>query len=117
MRRTWAPRSGRGRREPPARCTFTFQLARTIVPAGGRALGVQAIDGVHVEFRDARASQRELGEARRDGFTGKLAIHPDQVAAINAAFTPTEAEFAHARRIVAAFAPPGVREWRVSTGR
>ena len=43
-------------------------------------------------------------QARRDGFSGKLAIHPDQIAAINAAFAPTDAEREHAQRVVAAFA-------------
>ena len=53
--------------------------------------------------------QRELESARRDGFSGKLAIHPDQIGAINAAFAPTAAEREHARRVVAAFAAaPGV---------
>jgi len=65
---------------------------------------VQAIDGVHTDFRDGEGLQRELAAARRDGFTGKLAIHPDQLAAINGAFTPTEAECWQARRVVAAFA-------------
>jgi citrate lyase subunit beta/citryl-CoA lyase len=57
-----------------------------------------------VNFRDAPGLQREAADARRDGFTGKLAIHPDQIEAIHAAFSPTEAELARARRIVAAFA-------------
>jgi citrate lyase subunit beta / citryl-CoA lyase len=62
---------------------------------------------VHVDFRDAAGFARQLEQARRDGFSGKLAIHPDQVAPINAAFTPTEAERAHALRVVAAFAAAG----------
>jgi citrate lyase subunit beta/citryl-CoA lyase len=65
---------------------------------------VQAIDGVHTDLRDREGLQRELASARRDGFTGKLAIHPDQLAAINGAFTPTQDECRHARRVVAAFA-------------
>jgi citrate lyase subunit beta/citryl-CoA lyase len=84
--------------------TFTFQLARTTCLLTAAALGVQAIDGVHADFRDAQGLQRELESARRDGFTGKLAIHPEQIAAINAAFTPTEAECEQAQRVVAAFA-------------
>jgi len=87
--------------------TFTFALARTTCLLAAGALGVQAIDGVHVDFRDAAGLERSLAEARRDGFSGKLAIHPDQVAPINAAFTPTEAERQHARRVVAAFAAAG----------
>jgi citrate lyase subunit beta / citryl-CoA lyase len=87
--------------------TFTFALARTTCLLAASALGVQAIDGVHVDFRDVAGLERSLAEARRDGFSGKLAIHPDQVAPINAAFTPTEAERQHARRVVAAFAAAG----------
>jgi citrate lyase subunit beta/citryl-CoA lyase len=87
--------------------TFTFALARTTCLLTAAALGVQAIDGVHVDFRDAAGLGRALAEARRDGFSGKLAIHPDQVAPINAAFTPSEAERQHARRVIAAFAAAG----------
>jgi citrate lyase subunit beta/citryl-CoA lyase len=84
--------------------TFTFQLARTHCLLAAAALGVQAIDGVCTDFRDAARLQHELDAARRDGFSGKLAIHPDQIAAINAAFAPTDAEREHALRVVAAFA-------------
>jgi citrate lyase subunit beta / citryl-CoA lyase len=97
----------RGRRESTGGLTFTFQLARTMCLLGAAALGVQAVDGVQIDFRDAQALEASLGEARRDGFSGKLAIHPDQVAAINTAFTPSEAELEHARRVVAAFAAAG----------
>jgi citrate lyase subunit beta/citryl-CoA lyase len=93
-----------GKRDSTGALTFTFQLARTTCLLAAAALGVQAIDGVHIDFRDADGLKRELDAARRDGFTGKLAIHPDQIAAINAAFTPTAAECEHARRVVAAFA-------------
>jgi citrate lyase subunit beta/citryl-CoA lyase len=84
--------------------TFTFQLARATCLLTAAALGVQAIDGVHTDFRDAGGLKRELTAARRDGFTGKLAIHPDQIAAINETFTPSEAECLQARRVVGAFA-------------
>ena len=87
--------------------TFTFALARTTCLLAAAALGVQAIDGVQVDFRDAAGLSRALAEARRDGFSGKLAIHPDQVAPINAAFTPTEEERQHAQRVLAAFAAAG----------
>lgn len=84
--------------------TFTFQLARAHCLLAAAALGAQAIDGVCTDFRDPARLQHELEAARRDGFSGKLAIHPDQIAAINAAFAPTDAEREHARRVVAAFA-------------
>ncbi len=96
-----------GRRDASGALTFTFQLARSACLLTAAALGVQAIDSVHVDFRDSQGLARELADARRDGFSGKLAIHPDQVSAINAAFAPTAAECAQARRIVAAFASAG----------
>jgi citrate lyase subunit beta/citryl-CoA lyase len=95
------------RRDANGVLTFTFQLARSSCLLAAAALGVQAIDGVYVDFKDPNGLARELQEARRDGFSGKLAIHPDQVVPINAAFTPTEAEREHARRVVAAFAGSG----------
>lgn len=89
--------------------TFTFRLARSLCLIAAAAASVQAIDGVHADFRDHASLEREVAQARRDGFTGKLAIHPDQVGIINTAFTPTPAEIEHARRIVQAFAAtPGV---------
>lgn len=84
--------------------TPPFQVARTSCLLTAAALGVQAIDGVHVDFRNREGLARELDSARREGFTGKLAIHPNQIDAINTAFLPTEAEIARARRIIAAFA-------------
>jgi len=91
-------------RDDSGALTFTFQLARAHCLLAAAALGVQAIDGVCTDFRDAARLQHELDAARRDGFSGKLAIHPDQIAAINAAFAPTDAEREHALRVVAAFA-------------
>ena len=91
-------------RDATGALTFTFQLARTHCLLAAAALGVQAIDTVCTDFRDPARLQHELDAARRDGFSGKLAIHPDQIAAINAAFAPTAAEREHAQRVVAAFA-------------
>lgn len=84
--------------------TPVFEHARSQCLLAAAAAGVPSIDGVHAEFRDREGLERALARARRDGFSGKLAIHPDQVEPINAAFTPTEAELTRARRIVAAFA-------------
>jgi citrate lyase subunit beta / citryl-CoA lyase len=84
--------------------TPVFQLARSLCLVAAAAAGVQAVDGVHADFRDTAGLTRDAARARRDGFTAKLAIHPDQVPVINAAFTPTAAEVERARRIVAAFA-------------
>ena len=96
-----------GKRTAAGELTFTFQLARTTCLLVAAALQVPAIDTVRTDFRDAAGLARELEEARRDGFGGKLAIHPDQVAAINTAFIPTAAERAHAERVVAAFRAAG----------
>src|SRR5258707_10837498 len=81
-----------------------YQLARSLCLAGAAAAQVQAIDTVYIDFRNDAGVRRECEEARRDGFTGKMAIHPAQVQAINAAFTPTSEALATARAIVAAFA-------------
>jgi citrate lyase subunit beta/citryl-CoA lyase len=94
----------RSRHDEAGALTFTFQLARSSCLLAAASLGIQAIDGVHTDFRDLAGLLRELASARRDGFSGKLAIHPDQIAPINAAFSPTPAEREHAQRVVAAFA-------------
>ena len=82
---------------------FTYQLARSLCLAGAVAAGVQPIDGIFADFRDLEGLKRDAEAARRDGFTGKLAIHPGQVDVINAAFTPSSEEVAHAEAVVAAF--------------
>ena len=82
---------------------FTFRLARSLCLAGAAAAGVQPVDGVFADFKDEEALKREAEAARREGFTGKLAIHPAQVAVINAAFTPSPDDVTHAEAVVAAF--------------
>jgi citrate lyase subunit beta / citryl-CoA lyase len=81
-----------------------YRLARTLCLAGAAAARVDAIDTVYVDFRDDAGLRRECEEARRDGFTAKMAIHPRQVLPINELFTPTPEALATARAIVAAFA-------------
>jgi citrate lyase subunit beta/citryl-CoA lyase len=69
---------------------------------------VAPIETVYPNFKDLDGLAAYAGRARRDGFTGMMAIHPAQVPIINDAFTPSEAEVAHARDVVAAFeANPG----------
>ena len=92
-----------GKTEADGSLTPVFELARSLCLIAAAAAGVQAIDGVHADFRDRAGLEREVARARRDGFRAKLAIHPDQVPVINAAFSPTAAEVEHARRVVAAF--------------
>jgi citrate lyase subunit beta / citryl-CoA lyase len=81
-----------------------YQLARSLCLAGAAAAQVQAIDTVYVDFRNEAGLRRECEEARRDGFTGKLAIHPAQVAVINEVFTPTADAIKRAEAVIAAFA-------------
>ena len=83
--------------------TFPYQLARAQCLFAASAAEVLAIDTVYTDFRDPEGLERDCRRSRRDGFVGRLAIHPDQVATINRAYAPSEAEIAHARKIVAAF--------------
>lgn len=94
-------------RDEEGRWLPTYQLARSLVLAGAAAAGVQAIDTVYTNFRDPAGLRESCRHARRDGFTGKLAIHPDQVAIINEAFTPDEDECRWAREVLAAFEAGG----------
>src|SRR6185436_1128324 len=82
---------------------LTYKLARSLCLAGAAAAGVQPVDGIFADFKDSKGLRLEAEAAAREGFTGKLAIHPDQVAIINAAFSPSKDEIAHATAIVAAF--------------
>jgi citrate lyase subunit beta / citryl-CoA lyase len=91
-------------RNADGRLLDVYRLARALCLAGAAAAQVQAIDTVAVDFRDLAALRRESEEARRDGFTGKMAIHPAQVAVINEVFTPTPEQIAEARAVIAAFA-------------
>lgn len=89
--------------------TPPYQLARSLCLFAAHGADVPAIDTIHADFRDTEGLEASCTEARRDGFTGKLAIHPAQVETINRAFTPSGEEVARARRIVALFeANPGV---------
>src|SRR5579884_876208 len=83
--------------------SFTFRLARSLCLAGAVAAGVQPVDGVFADFRNEKGLRAEAEAARREGFAGKLAIHPDQVPVINAAFTPSDDDVRHAEEVVAAF--------------
>lgn len=81
-----------------------YRLARSLCLAGAVAASVQAIDTVYVDFRDDAGLRRETEEARRDGFTAKMAIHPAQIPIINDVFTPAPTAIAQARAVIAAFA-------------
>jgi citrate lyase subunit beta/citryl-CoA lyase len=81
-----------------------YRLARDLTLFTAAAAGVPAIDTVFVNFRDEEGLVQECRAAARDGFTGKMAIHPGQVAIMNEAFTPSAAEIAQSQEIVALFA-------------
>ena len=80
-----------------------YALARSMCLFAAAAATLPAIDTVFTDFKDHAGLERYASNARRDGFEGMLAIHPDQVAIINAAFVPTEAEIERAGRIVGLF--------------
>lgn len=94
-------------RDEHGRYTDVFRLARAVTILAASAVEVAAVDTVFVNFRDADGLQRECAEAARDGFTAKMAIHPDQVPVINAAFTPSAEAVRDAEAIVRAFAEAG----------
>jgi citrate lyase subunit beta/citryl-CoA lyase len=91
-------------RDNDGRFLDPYRLARAICLTAAAAAKVDAVDTVYVDFRNEVGLRRECEEARRDGFAGKLAIHPAQVDAINAIFSPSAEALAHAKAIVAAFA-------------
>ncbi|MBR0938849.1 CoA ester lyase [Bradyrhizobium jicamae] len=91
-------------KEPDGAWTFPYQVARAQCLFAAGAAGAAALDTLYADFRDQDGLAESCRIARRDGFVGKIAIHPDQVATINACFTPSDADLAHARRIVATFA-------------
>ncbi|HXQ83158.1 MAG TPA: CoA ester lyase [Xanthobacteraceae bacterium] len=91
-------------RDAQGRWLDPYRLARSLCLAGAAAATVPAIDTVYVDFRNSDGFRRECEEACRDGFLGKMAIHPAQVPIINEAFTPSAKAIEHARAIVEAFA-------------
>lgn len=84
--------------------THVFEMARSLCLLGAIKAGVMPIETVQPEFRDLEALETRARGVRAQGFRGMLAIHPAQIAPINAAFTPNVEELAHARAIVQAFA-------------
>jgi citrate lyase subunit beta / citryl-CoA lyase len=97
-----------GNRLPDGEFEFTYAYARSMCLLAAAAAGVAAIDTVDIEIRDGAAVERRARDSRRQGFAGKLAIHPAQVAPIHAAFSPSAAEVEWAGRVLAAFsASPG----------
>lgn len=93
-----------GNRDAAGGWTHTYRMVRSLCLLAAKAAEVEAIETVYVDFRDADGLRRACEAAAAEGFTGSVAIHPDQVDIINAAFMPGEAAVAHARRVIDAFA-------------
>jgi len=91
-------------READGRYTAPIETVRSLALFAAHAARVPAIETVYPDFRDLDGLAAYAARGARDGFTGMMAIHPDQIAVINRAFTPTETELAAARAIVDAFA-------------
>ena len=91
-------------RDEDGRFAFTYRMVRSLCLLAAKAAGVEPIDTLFADFRDTAGLEKYARTAQREGFTGMLAIHPDQVDPINAAFSPSAADVEHARRVVAAFA-------------
>jgi citrate lyase subunit beta/citryl-CoA lyase len=91
-------------RDAQGRFLDPYRLARVLCLAGAAAAGVPAIDTVYVDFRNSDGFRRECEDACRDGFLGKMAIHPAQVPIINEVFTPSAAALDRARAVVDTFA-------------
>lgn len=91
-------------RDESGEFAFTYRMVRSMCLMAAKAAGVEPIETLYADFRDADGLVASCAKAAREGFTGRIAIHPAQVAGINQAFTPSDAELAHARRVVDAFA-------------
>lgn len=92
-----------GNRDRDGNLTSPFRLVRDLCLMGAVSAEVAPIDSVYTNFRDLDGLKQECIEARQDGFVGKMAIHPAQVAVINDVFTPDADAIEKARRIVESF--------------
>ena len=107
---TWGPEDlsaelgAQANRDAAGHLTEPYRLARNICLYGAAAAKLPAIETVYVDFRNTEGLRRDTQDARRDGFAGRLAIHPAQVAVINEVFTPSPEQIAQAKTVVAAFA-------------
>ncbi len=93
-----------GNRDADGQWAFTYRMARSLTLLAAHASGVAAIDTLYADFRDEEGLFRDCRASRSEGFSGRLAIHPAQVAVINEAFLPSAEEITHAHRVLAAFA-------------
>ena len=107
---TWGPEDlsaelgAEANRDQQGELTEPYRLARSVCLYAAAAAKLPAIETVYVDFRNSDGLRRDTEIARRDGFTGRLAIHPAQVPIINEVFMPTPAQIANAKAVIAAFA-------------
>ena len=107
---TWGPEDlsaelgAETNRDAQGRLTEPYRFARSVCLYAAAAAKLPAIETVYVDFRNTEGLRSDTEDARRDGFTGRLAIHPAQVPIINEVFTPTGEQIERAKAIVAAFA-------------
>lgn len=107
---TWGPEDlsaelgAESNRDDKGFLTEPYRFARSVCLFGAAAAKLPAIETVYVDFRNSEGLRQDTIEARRDGFTGRLAIHPAQVPVINEVFTPTAEQIEKAKAVVAAFA-------------
>jgi citrate lyase subunit beta/citryl-CoA lyase len=110
MGMTWGPEDlsseigAEANRDAGGRLTEPYRLARSLCLLGATAAKIPAIETIYVDFRNDEALRKDTEEAKRDGFVGRLAIHPAQVPVINAVFQPSAEQIERAKKIVAAFA-------------
>ncbi len=86
---------------------LVHQMGRASCLTVGAAGGMQVVDSVFTDYKDEAGLRTECIRSRREGFTGKMAIHPAQVAVINECFSPSDEEVEHARKILKAFEESG----------
>jgi citrate lyase subunit beta / citryl-CoA lyase len=91
-------------KEESGEWTSPYMLARNMCLFAAASAQVAPLDTLFVDFRDPEGLERDCRRARRDGFTGRIAIHPDQIAIINTCFSPSAEQLAEAQMIVDAFA-------------
>ena len=107
---TWGPEDlsaelgAEANRDAAGELTEPYRLARSMCLYAAAAAKLPAIETVYVDFRNSEGLRRDTQDSRRDGFAGRLAIHPAQVAVINEVFTPSPEQIAQAKTVVAAFA-------------
>lgn len=107
---TWGPEDlsaelgAEANRDAHGELTEPYRLARSVCLYAAAATKLPAIETVYVDYRNSDGLRRDTEAARRDGFAGRLAIHPAQVPVINEVFTPTAAQIEKAKAIIAAFA-------------